>query len=107
MYVYASLSDLVSQKILPLQKSHPQPIRLGDGKAGDNRRIFAVFQWEGKNWRVNSDTRLEAILEAFKLVTTGNEPFMVSKTPKGTVRLLLSNQQNQKPNGLYIYKTGK
>lgn len=97
---YNTFDELIPAVLL-LQQVHPNWTRLDGNKSGGNRTVFATFHYADQTWKIHADTRIDQLLEAWKMAEAGEEPFQVVQTKQGTPSLRLSGAS--KANGLYIY----
>ena len=96
---YTSFGELM-KSVLLLRKNHPDWQRLDGNEKGGNRDVFATFRYSYKTWKIHSDTIIEKLLDAWKIAESGEKPFVISRTDKGTSCLRLAEDD---VDGLYIY----
>lgn len=104
--VYDSFQQLFIKKVVPLKQENPAWLRVDGAASGGNRGVLAYFLYEGKKWRINSDTYFEQLEKAYQDLEQGNAPFVVVKNAKGGENLELRKEIASRPKHLYIYRVG-
>ncbi len=103
--IHKTFADWVEAEILPLDK---EQVRLDGRTSGGNRKIFGKFKHAGRNWSVNSDTRVDRVLRAYSeiLSSEGSDPFIEEATPKGKCLNLVERLRfAEKAKRFYVYAT--
>jgi hypothetical protein len=94
--------------VLPRHLQNPNDVRL-DGEPTESagtRKAFGLFHHNGREWKVDADTRYAPLLLAYAATLAGNDPFVESTTTTGKgVKLSLSGslQQVQHSRSKYLY----
>ena len=90
--------------VLPLAKNNPQWIRLDGQNSGGNRQVYAFFSYNGKIWKIHSDTHFEELIKAYKDIQKGNDPFIITFTREANSECLeLRPELANNPKHIYIY----
>jgi hypothetical protein len=69
--------------------------RLDGKEKGSNSKEFARFRYRYKTWKVNNDTNVEPLREAYLAFKQQIDPFKLSQTVKGTTCLVLKNDEGE------------
>jgi len=102
--LYNNFKELMEDSVLPLIKKHPDWIRLDGQTSGGNRNHFAWFRYNGKTWKIHSDTHIAELIKAYKEIILGLEPFIITKTNRsGNICLELLPELAGNPKHFYIY----
>ena len=101
MIIYDSFTQLYENEVISLIKKNPDWIRLDGAISGGNREIFAKFKYKGKTWKIHSDTHIEKLKNAYKMLINGEDPFVEKYTKDKSLTLDLKNNKGYKH--LYIY----
>ena len=102
--LYNNFKELMEDSVLPLIKKHPDWIRLDGQTTGGNRNHFAWFRYNGKIWKIHSDTHIAELLKANNEIIAGREPFIITKTNKsGNTCLELLPELAGNPKHFYVY----
>lgn len=95
--IYRSFGELVKKEgIESLPRNRNQQL----SNAG--RQAFAYFRYEGRTWRVNADSKVDRVMQAYECLKSGGVPFIMTTTDKGTCCLDLKRRTG--PKGLYVYE---
>ena len=80
MTIFENFEQLMTQLAIPFHRTHPDWIRLDGWTSGGNRTIFAQFYYQGKRWKIHSDTHFERLYEAYEIMQQGEDPFEIKPT---------------------------
>ena len=94
---YESFEDLVRGESI---ESLP---RNGNRQLGSDGKAFAYFRYEGQKWRLNADSKVERIMQAYECLKPDRDPFIMTptRTNKGTC---LDLKEGMGPKGFYAYE---
>lgn len=102
---YKNFETVIEDLVLPLQKQHPDWLRLDGTSSKGNRNVFAKFLYLNRTWRINSDTHVSELMKAYHSIKSGMEPFEIKKTSRGGRPCLdLTKEIASKPKFLFIYE---
>ena len=100
-----NFETVIEELVIPLQKQHPDWLRLDGLLSTGNMTIFAKFIYKDRRWRINSDTHFSELLKAYRAIKNGEEPFEISKTLRsGRPCLQLKKNLASKPKHFFIYE---
>jgi hypothetical protein len=71
-------------------------------EAKDERQIAARFEFEGRTWTVDSDTRIERLHDLARAMAAGRARVRPTRTG---ARQALTDRPDEKADGLYVYST--
>ena len=80
MIIYNSFGQLMTELTIPFHRTHPDWIRLDGWTSGGNRTIFAQFYYQGRRWKIHSDTHFDRLFEAYEIIQRGEDPFEIKPT---------------------------
>ncbi|HTK18225.1 MAG TPA: hypothetical protein VL442_01865 [Mucilaginibacter sp.] len=98
---FESFKDFYEQHVTPIRKKGFE--RLDGRDKGGSRWPNAFFRYDGKLWKVDEDTRIEKLDEAYRQLTSGQDPFLVTSTLGDKNKCLVIKGQPIRPRHFYVY----
>jgi hypothetical protein len=97
---FESFKDFYEQHVKPLEEKGF--FRLDGRDKGSSRWPNAFFRYENKLWKVDEDTRIEKIRQAYDFLSTGEDPFLITSTV-GNKNKCLIIKDDAGPRYFYVY----
>lgn len=97
---FESFKDFYEQHVKPLEEKGF--FRLDGRDKGSSRWPNAFFRYDGKLWKVDEDTRIEKIRQAYDFLSTGEDPFLITSTV-GNKNKCLIIKDDTGPRYFYVY----
>lgn len=105
--IYNSFIEFMKLAVIPLQKKHPNWIRLDGRKSGGSRNSAGRFWHEGFAWTVHEDSHFATLELAYAAAKNGDDYFVEGDTDRGMCLDLtpeLRKKYQPRFKHLYIYR---
>jgi len=99
---FESFREFYECHVKPIKLKNPDFFRLDGRTTGGSRWPNAFFKYEVQLWKVDEDTRIDKLDEAYRQLTESQDPFLITSTAGNKNKCLLIKGEPIRPRFFYV-----